>query len=76
MVDEATIDKVSPITHSHVRIGNHWYRHLCRERGLDPLTLYPELVERYEAPRLRPPFNVEARSAAGFSDEEIAYLSS
>jgi uncharacterized ferritin-like protein (DUF455 family) len=60
----------------HVRIGNHWYRHLCRERGLDPLTLYPELVERYEAPRLRPPFNVEARSAAGFSDEEIAYLSS
>ena len=60
----------------HVRIGNHWYRHLCRERGLDPLTLYPELVERYEAPRLRPPFNVEARSAAGFSPEEIAYLSS
>ncbi|WP_431258203.1 ferritin-like domain-containing protein [Roseateles chitinivorans] len=60
----------------HVRIGNHWYRHLCRERGLDPLTLYPELVERYEAPRLRPPFNVEARSAAGFSDEEIAYLGS
>jgi len=60
----------------HVRIGNYWYRHLCRERGLDPLTLYPELVERYEAPRLRPPFNVEARSAAGFSDEEIAYLSS
>jgi len=60
----------------HVRIGNHWYRHLCRERGLDPLTLYPELVERYEAPRLRPPFNVDARSAAGFSAEEIAYLSS
>jgi uncharacterized ferritin-like protein (DUF455 family) len=60
----------------HVRIGNHWYRHLCRERGLDPLTLYPELVERFEAPRLRPPFNVEARSAAGFSPEEIAYLSS
>lgn len=60
----------------HVRIGNRWYRHLCRERGLDPLALYPQLVERYEAPRLRPPFNVEARSAAGFSPEEIAYLSS
>ncbi|OWQ90921.1 hypothetical protein CDN99_12240 [Roseateles aquatilis] len=60
----------------HVRIGNRWYRHLCRERGLDPVALYPELVERFEAPRLRPPFNVEARAAAGFSDEEIAYLSS
>lgn len=58
----------------HVRIGNRWYRHLCRERGLDPVALYPELVERYEAPRLRPPFNLEAREAAGFSDEELAYL--
>lgn len=60
----------------HVRIGNHWYRHLCRERGLDPIALYPDLVERFEAPRLRPPFNLDARAAAGFSPEEIAYLSS
>ena len=59
----------------HVRIGNHWYRHLCRERGLDPVALYPELVERFEAAPA-PPFNVQARSDAGFSDEEIAYLSS
>ena len=59
----------------HVRIGNRWYRHLCRERGLDPLALYPELVRHYEAPRLRAPFNLEAREAAGFSPEEIAYLS-
>ncbi|EEF27595.1 conserved hypothetical protein, partial [Ricinus communis] len=60
----------------HVRIGNRWYRHLCQERGLDPIALYPQLVERFEAPRLRPPFNLDARSAAGFSPEEIAYLSS
>lgn len=58
----------------HVRIGNRWYRQLCRERGLDPVALYPELVERFEAPRLRPPFNLEAREAAGFSAEELAYL--
>ena len=60
----------------HVRIGNRWYRHLCLERGLDPIALYPELVERFEAPRPRPPFNLEARGEAGFSPEEIAYLSS
>jgi uncharacterized ferritin-like protein (DUF455 family) len=59
----------------HVRIGNRWYRHLCRERGLDPVALYPQLVARYEAPRLRPPFNLAAREAAGFSAEELAYLS-
>ncbi|SEL60807.1 Uncharacterized conserved protein, contains ferritin-like DUF455 domain [Roseateles sp. YR242] len=60
----------------HVLIGNRWYRHLCKARGLDPVALYPTLVERFEAPRLRPPFNVQARTAAGFSPEEIAYLSS
>ncbi len=58
----------------HVRIGNHWYRHLCRERGLDPVALYPQLVAQYQAPRLRPPFNLAARTDAGFSDEELAYL--
>ncbi|MDC8785076.1 ferritin-like domain-containing protein [Roseateles koreensis] len=58
----------------HVHIGNHWYRHLCHERGLDPIALYPDLVARYEAPKLRPPFNLPAREAAGFSEEELAYL--
>jgi len=58
----------------HVAIGNHWYRWLCERDGLDPLALYPELAARYDAPRLRPPFNREARRAAGFSDEEIDRL--
>jgi len=58
----------------HVEIGNRWYRHLCRERGLDPVAIYPGLVAQYQAPRLRPPFNFEAREAAGFSEEELAYL--
>ncbi|WP_349743578.1 ferritin-like domain-containing protein [Roseateles cavernae] len=60
----------------HVEIGNRWYRQLCRERGLDPVALYPDLVRQYEAPRLRPPFNLSARHAAGFSAEELAYLQS
>ena len=41
----------------HVAIGNHWYRWLCEQQGLDPEPLYLELTARYEAPRLRPPFN-------------------
>jgi uncharacterized ferritin-like protein (DUF455 family) len=59
----------------HVEIGNRWYRQLCRERGLDPVAIYPGLVAQYQAPRLRPPFNWAARGAAGFSPEELAYLS-
>jgi len=58
----------------HVEIGNRWYRHCCRLRGLDPVAIYPGLVMQYQAPRLRPPFNLTARGAAGFSAEELAYL--
>ena len=39
----------------HVVAGNRWYRHLCDERGLDPVATYAELAARYEAPRLRAP---------------------
>ena len=58
----------------HVAIGNYWYRWLCAQRGLDPVTLYGDLVQRYEAPRLKPPFNTEARKRAGFTDTELSYL--
>lgn len=58
----------------HVAIGNRWYRWLCEREGLDPLASYDELTARYEAPRLRPPFNREARLAAGFTEAEIDKL--
>ena len=59
----------------HVAIGNRWYRWLCERDGLDAEAHYPELARRYDAPRLRAPFNVAARRAAGFSEAEIAGLS-
>ena len=58
----------------HVAIGNHWYRWLCVRDGLDPLAHYAVLVQRHEAPRPRPPFNLEARRRAGFSADELALL--
>jgi uncharacterized ferritin-like protein (DUF455 family) len=58
----------------HVRLGNAWYRAVCRERGLDPVATYAELARTYRAPRLRGPFNLEARRAAGFEDDELAAL--
>jgi uncharacterized ferritin-like protein (DUF455 family) len=58
----------------HVAIGNHWYRHLCAERGLDPLATYARLAREHGAPRLRGPFNLAAREAAGFTREELAAL--
>jgi uncharacterized ferritin-like protein (DUF455 family) len=35
---------------------------------------YDALVRRYVAPRLHPPFNLEARRRAGFSEAELAWL--
>jgi len=58
----------------HVAIGNHWYRWLCERDGLDPVAHYVVLTQRYQAPRLRAPFNTAARLSAGFTAPEIDAL--
>jgi uncharacterized ferritin-like protein (DUF455 family) len=60
----------------HVRIGNRWYEHLCRLRGIDPVATFQKLLMEYDAPHPRPPFHKEAREAAGFSAAEILHLES
>jgi uncharacterized ferritin-like protein (DUF455 family) len=70
----AIIDIILRDEIGHVAIGNHWYRWLCTERGLDPINTYAELATTYRAPKLKGPFNVEARLAAGFDAAEIALL--
>jgi uncharacterized ferritin-like protein (DUF455 family) len=58
----------------HVAVGNRWYRYLCEQRALDPVSTYAELAARHGAPRLRGPFNIEARRAAGFDAAELKAL--
>jgi uncharacterized ferritin-like protein (DUF455 family) len=58
----------------HVAVGNHWFNYLCAQRGLQPVAAYAELAARYNAPRPRGPFNLPARRAAGFSDDELQAL--
>jgi uncharacterized ferritin-like protein (DUF455 family) len=58
----------------HVAAGNRWYRFVCAQRGLDPIATYAELAARHQAPKLRAPFNLEARRAAGFDEAELAAL--
>jgi uncharacterized ferritin-like protein (DUF455 family) len=58
----------------HVAIGNRWYRWLCEARGLDPASACAALAAEHGAPRLRGPFNVAARRAAGFDEAELAQL--
>jgi uncharacterized ferritin-like protein (DUF455 family) len=58
----------------HVAIGNRWFNWLCEERGLEPITAYAALAKQYSAPKLRKPFNLEARRQAGFTEDELALL--
>ncbi len=55
----------------HVAIGNRWFGYLCQQRQLDPITCFSQLAQQFKAPVLRGPFNVAARLAAGFSQDEL-----
>jgi uncharacterized ferritin-like protein (DUF455 family) len=59
----------------HVAIGSHWFDYLCRVRGLEPEATFRQLLVEYDAPPLKPPFNLEARRKAGFSQPELDWLS-
>ena len=58
----------------HVKVGNHWYHHLCRERGLDALAVFKDLICRYDLFLFRGHLNTEARTRAGFTAFELALL--
>ena len=58
----------------HVAIGNRWFNWLCESRGLEPISAYATLAKQYEAPTPRKPFNHQARLAAGFTEQELAWL--
>jgi uncharacterized ferritin-like protein (DUF455 family) len=58
----------------HVAIGSRWFGWLCAARGLEPDATFRHLLVEYDAPPLKPPFNLEARRAAGFSEPELEWL--
>ena len=58
----------------HVAIGNRWFHWLCARRGLDPMAAYADIALLRRAPRLRGPFNLDARRAAGFTAAELEAL--
>lgn len=58
----------------HVRLGTHWFAHVCEQRGLAVEETYFTLLAQYLRGQVRGPFNEEARRAAGFSTTELARL--
>jgi len=70
----ASLDIILRDEIGHVAIGNRWFLYLCEQRGLEPMGTYNGLINDYMQGPLRPPFHLEARRQAGFSEEELAYL--
>ena len=58
----------------HVFIGNYWFNFLCNKASLSPISAYRDLAKQYRAPKLRGPFNLDARKQAGFTVEELNLL--
>jgi len=58
----------------HVRKGDRWFRWLCAQRGMDALSTFGQILEKYALYRPKPHVNVEARKEAGFSCAELLQL--
>jgi uncharacterized ferritin-like protein (DUF455 family) len=56
----------------HVAAGDRWFRHLCRQRGLDPAAAWQRALADAGLPPPRGPFNDRARTQAGFPVSEMA----
>lgn len=50
----------------HVAAGTRWFEWLCKARGVDAQEAWQDLVRSRFKGALKPPFNEEARRAAGF----------
>lgn len=59
----------------HVRIGQRWFSFVCAARGLTPEPAWRDYVATYFRGALKPPFNTQARDAAGMPQSWYALAS-
>ena len=75
--DTATVEILEVILReevAHVAAGSHWFRWYCARAGVEPGLRFRELLDEYARSVLYGPFNLPARSEAGFDDGELAML--
>jgi uncharacterized ferritin-like protein (DUF455 family) len=58
----------------HVAIGNRWFKFFCAAADIDGPSAEAAARTAHGGPVLRGPFNLPARRAAGFTEEELARL--
>ncbi|HJU26208.1 MAG TPA: ferritin-like domain-containing protein, partial [Rhodanobacteraceae bacterium] len=75
--DDTTADILEVILREevgHVAAGSRWFRFCCEREGLEPAAAFRHLLRERLAGGLRGPFNVDARRAAGFGEQELAEI--
>ena len=75
--DDATADILAVILDeevAHVAAGSRWFRWCCARAGIAPEPRFRALLDEYARGALRGPFNLDARTAAGFSPDELQAL--
>ena len=75
--DAATVEILELILReeiAHVAAGSRWFLWCCEQAGLDPHSTFEELVRTHGGGAIRPPFNLEARRAAGFTAGDMQRL--
>lgn len=75
--DSKTVDILKIILRDeigHVAIGSHWFKYLCKDRGLEPEETFRHLLIEHLGGGLSGPFHNEARLNAGFSQKELNEL--
>jgi uncharacterized ferritin-like protein (DUF455 family) len=75
--DDKTVEILETILHEeigHVAAGSRWFRWYCEREDVEPEPTFRRLLAEYGRGVLYGPFNLDARSAAGFSEEELAAL--
>jgi len=58
----------------HVLAGSHWFHHVCRQRELEPVKTFADLLRTHLPGHNTMPLNISARRQAGFSQEELDML--
>jgi uncharacterized ferritin-like protein (DUF455 family) len=75
--DDATANILEVILREeipHVAAGTRWFRWCCEREGLEPDAAFRNLLADYVPGGLRGPFNLDARRAAGFNEDELVRL--
>ena len=66
--DQETADLLNKIGNEeipHVAAGVRWFEFLCHRRGIPPVPTFHKIVSAQYKGRIKPPFNITARTKAG-----------